>query len=130
MEDRLEEAIHVLRSHAVGQAPGIPGAHAEIHGLLGALSTSSGSMGGLPQAYSNPGLPLSNRHPTMVSVDTYVWSKQIDNMKLHPRHHVCTELGDLDSSFNVTLFIIFFHKRGQWGQDADRGWGAVTFEGG
>ncbi len=72
MEDRLEEAIHVLRSHAVGQAPGIPGAHADMHGLLGAVSTSSGSMGGLPQAYSNPGLPLSNRHPTMVSVDTYV----------------------------------------------------------
>uniref|UniRef100_A0A8C1IJ70 Transcription factor E2-alpha n=1 Tax=Cyprinus carpio TaxID=7962 RepID=A0A8C1IJ70_CYPCA len=65
MEDRLEEAIHVLRSHAVGQAPGIPGAHADVHGLLGAVSTSSGSMGGLPQAYSNPGLPLSNRHPAM-----------------------------------------------------------------
>uniref|UniRef100_A0A8C2DFC5 Transcription factor E2-alpha n=1 Tax=Cyprinus carpio TaxID=7962 RepID=A0A8C2DFC5_CYPCA len=63
--DRLEEAIHVLRSHAVGQAPGIPGAHAEMHGLLGAVSTSSGSMGVLPQTYSNPGLPLSNRHPTM-----------------------------------------------------------------
>ncbi|KAK7137055.1 hypothetical protein R3I93_017197 [Phoxinus phoxinus] len=65
MEDRLEEAIHVLRSHAVGQAPGIPGAHADMHGLLGAVSTSSGSMGGLPQTFSNPGLPLSNRHPAM-----------------------------------------------------------------
>uniref|UniRef100_A0A673JQ30 Transcription factor E2-alpha n=1 Tax=Sinocyclocheilus rhinocerous TaxID=307959 RepID=A0A673JQ30_9TELE len=65
MEDRLEEAIHVLRSHAVGQAPGIPGAHADVHGLLGAVSTPSGSMGCLPQAYSNPGLPLSNRHPAM-----------------------------------------------------------------
>ncbi|XP_059398993.1 transcription factor E2-alpha-like isoform X4 [Carassius carassius] len=65
MEDRLEEAIHVLRSHAVGQSPGIPGAHADVHGLLGAVSTSSGSIGGLPQAYSNPGLPLSNRHPAM-----------------------------------------------------------------
>ncbi|XP_052394641.1 transcription factor E2-alpha isoform X6 [Carassius gibelio] len=65
MEDRLEEAIHVLRSHAVGQSPGIPRAHADVHGLLGAVSTSSGSIGGLPQAYSNPGLPLSNRHPAM-----------------------------------------------------------------
>ncbi|XDV22364.1 hypothetical protein PO909_027271 [Leuciscus waleckii] len=65
MEDRLEEAIHVLRSHAVGQAPGIPGAHADMHSLLGAVSTSSGSMGGLSQTYSNPGLPLSNRHPAM-----------------------------------------------------------------
>ncbi|ROL40811.1 Transcription factor E2-alpha [Anabarilius grahami] len=65
MEERLEEAIDVLRSHAVGQPPGIPGPHADMHGLLGAVSTSSGSMGGLPQAYSNPGLPLTNRHPAM-----------------------------------------------------------------
>ncbi|XP_016143212.1 transcription factor E2-alpha-like isoform X1 [Sinocyclocheilus grahami] len=65
LEDRLEEAIYVLRSHAVGQAPGIPGAHADMHGLLSAVSTSSGSMGGLPQAYSNPGLPLSHKHSTM-----------------------------------------------------------------
>ncbi|XP_051764474.1 transcription factor 3b isoform X4 [Ctenopharyngodon idella] len=65
MEERLEEAIDVLRSHAVGQPPGIPGPHADMHGLLSAVSTSSGSMGGLPQAYSNPGLPLTNRHPAM-----------------------------------------------------------------
>ncbi|XP_039550933.1 transcription factor 3b isoform X2 [Pimephales promelas] len=65
MEDQLEEAIHVLQVHAVGQAPRIPGAHADMHGLLGAVSTSSGSMGGLTQTYSNPGLPLSNRHPAM-----------------------------------------------------------------
>ncbi|XP_067252248.1 transcription factor 3b isoform X1 [Chanodichthys erythropterus] len=65
MEERLEEAIDVLRSHAVGQPPGIPGPHADMHGLLGAVTTSSGSMGGLPQAYSNPGLPLTNRHPAM-----------------------------------------------------------------
>lgn len=62
MEDRLEEAIDVLRSHV-----GIPGAHADMHSLLSAVSSSSGPMGGHPQAYSNPGLPLSNRHPAMVS---------------------------------------------------------------
>ncbi|XP_055074587.2 transcription factor 3b isoform X3 [Misgurnus anguillicaudatus] len=61
MEDRLEEAIDVLRSHV-----GIPGAHADMHSLLSAVSTSSVPMGGHPQAYSsNPGLPLSNRHPAM-----------------------------------------------------------------
>ncbi|XP_056614967.1 transcription factor 3b isoform X5 [Triplophysa dalaica] len=65
MEDRLEEAIKVLRSHAVGQVPGIPGAHADMHGLLAAVSSASGAMGGIPQAFSNPGLPLSNRHPAM-----------------------------------------------------------------
>ncbi|TRY62320.1 hypothetical protein DNTS_025859 [Danionella cerebrum] len=67
MEDRLEEAIHVLRSHAVGQPPGIPGAHPDMHGLLSAVSTASASLGGLPQAYANAGLPLSNRHPAMQS---------------------------------------------------------------
>ncbi|XP_051549615.1 transcription factor E2-alpha-like isoform X7 [Myxocyprinus asiaticus] len=65
MEDRLEEAIRVLRSHAVGQPPGIPGAQGDMHSLLSAVSTSSAAIGGLSQAYSNPGLPLSNRHPAM-----------------------------------------------------------------
>lgn len=64
MEDRLEEAIHVLRSHAVGQPPGIP----DMHSLL---SAASGAMAGLSQAFSNPGLPLSNRHPAMVSAPVH-----------------------------------------------------------
>lgn len=52
MEDRLDEAIHVLRSHAVGTA-------SDLHGLLpghGALTTS----------FAGP-MPLGGRHAGLVS---------------------------------------------------------------
>uniref|UniRef100_A0A8C8EJZ3 Transcription factor E2-alpha n=1 Tax=Oncorhynchus tshawytscha TaxID=74940 RepID=A0A8C8EJZ3_ONCTS len=67
MEDRLEEAIHVLRSHAVQGPPGLGGgAHSDMHSLLSAVSSvHNGGLGGLSQAFSNAGLALSNRHPTM-----------------------------------------------------------------
>ncbi|KAM4628611.1 transcription factor 3b isoform 2-T2 [Polymixia lowei] len=66
MEDRLEEAIHVLRSHAVGQGPGLGGSHSEMHSLLSAVSSvHNGGLGGLSPAFSNAGLALSNRHPAM-----------------------------------------------------------------
>uniref|UniRef100_A0A673WL95 Transcription factor E2-alpha n=1 Tax=Salmo trutta TaxID=8032 RepID=A0A673WL95_SALTR len=69
MEDRLEEAIHVLRSHAVQGPPGLGGgAHSDMHSLLSAVSSvHNGGLGGLSQAFSNAGLALSNRHPTMVN---------------------------------------------------------------
>ncbi|XP_073542438.1 transcription factor E2-alpha isoform X1 [Phyllobates terribilis] len=52
MEDRLDEAIHVLRSHAVGQT----GAHEDMHSLLG---TAAGVLGAnFPAAI----LSLANRH--------------------------------------------------------------------
>ncbi|KAM4548501.1 transcription factor 3b isoform 12-T12 [Odontesthes bonariensis] len=63
MEDRLEEAIHVLRSHAVGQSPALEGAHADMHNLLS--SVHNGSLGGLSPAFPNASLALSNRHPAM-----------------------------------------------------------------
>uniref|UniRef100_A0A8C9YR84 Transcription factor E2-alpha n=1 Tax=Sander lucioperca TaxID=283035 RepID=A0A8C9YR84_SANLU len=62
MEDRLEEAIHVLRSHAVGQ--GLEGAP-DMHSLLSAVH--NGGLGGLSPAFPNASLALSNRHPAMVS---------------------------------------------------------------
>ncbi|KAJ8357711.1 hypothetical protein SKAU_G00205050 [Synaphobranchus kaupii] len=66
MEDRLEEAIHVLRSHAVGPGPG--GGIPDMHSLLSAVSNGAlGGLGGLVQAFSNGSLPLGNRHPAMVS---------------------------------------------------------------
>uniref|UniRef100_A0A6Q2WXV0 Transcription factor E2-alpha n=1 Tax=Esox lucius TaxID=8010 RepID=A0A6Q2WXV0_ESOLU len=67
MEDRLEEAIHVLRSHAVQGPPGLAGgAHSDMHSLLSAVSSAhNGSLGGISQAFSNAGLALSNRHPAM-----------------------------------------------------------------
>ncbi|XP_071382792.1 transcription factor E2-alpha-like [Centroberyx affinis] len=57
MEDRLEEAIHVLQRHASGQGgPGL----ADMHSLL-----SSGL--GLPQAFNSAGLGLASRLPGLVS---------------------------------------------------------------
>ncbi|XP_023125075.1 transcription factor 3b isoform X4 [Amphiprion ocellaris] len=65
MEDRLEEAIHVLRSHAVGQGPGLEGGHSDMHSLLS--SVHNGGLGGLSPAFPNASLALSNRHPAMGS---------------------------------------------------------------
>lgn len=62
MEDRLEEAIHVLRSHAVGQGPGLEGPHSD--NML--PSVHNGGLGGLSPAFPNASLALSNRHPAMV----------------------------------------------------------------
>ncbi|XP_047442980.1 transcription factor 3b isoform X12 [Mugil cephalus] len=59
LEDRLEEAIHVLRNHAVGQGPGLEGA--DMHSLLS--SVHNGGLGGLSPAFPNASLALSNRHP-------------------------------------------------------------------
>ncbi|CAF92364.1 unnamed protein product, partial [Tetraodon nigroviridis] len=61
MEDRLEEAIHVMRSHAVGQGPGLEGPHSD--NLL--PSVHNGGLGGLSPAFPNASLALSNRHPAM-----------------------------------------------------------------
>ncbi|XP_041086443.1 transcription factor E2-alpha-like isoform X16 [Polyodon spathula] len=66
MEDRLEEAIHVMRSHAVGQATALASGHGDMNSLLtAAASAHNGGVGGLAQAFSGAGLPLSNRHSNM-----------------------------------------------------------------
>ncbi|KAG8454548.1 hypothetical protein GDO86_000969 [Hymenochirus boettgeri] len=62
MEDRLDEAIHVLRSHAVGQTGALPGGHEDMHTLLGAASVLGA---GFPAAV----LSLANRH-SMVNTHT------------------------------------------------------------
>ncbi|KAM4635266.1 LOW QUALITY PROTEIN: transcription factor 4 [Polymixia lowei] len=62
--ERLDDAIHVLRSHAVGPSTGMPSAHGDMHSLMGAAHTHNGAMGALSSGYS-AGL-LSNRHSLMV----------------------------------------------------------------
>ncbi|XP_049643876.1 transcription factor E2-alpha isoform X2 [Suncus etruscus] len=52
LEDHLDEAIHVLRSHAVGSA-------GDLHGLLP-------GHGPLASGFPGPALPLSGRHSGMV----------------------------------------------------------------
>ncbi|XP_053559071.1 transcription factor E2-alpha isoform X2 [Bombina bombina] len=56
MEDRLDEAIHVLRSHAVGQTGSMAGGHEDLHTLLGSAASVLGA--GFPAAV----LSLANRH--------------------------------------------------------------------
>lgn len=60
MEDHLDEAIHVLRSHAVGQT-------GDMHGILGGTPGHSGSVGTLSQAFSSSVMPLVGRHSSLVS---------------------------------------------------------------
>ncbi|XP_056586591.1 transcription factor 4-like isoform X12 [Triplophysa dalaica] len=59
--ERLDDAIHVLRSHAVGPSTAMAGAHADMHGLI----TSSHSHNGAMSGYSS-GLLSANRHSLMV----------------------------------------------------------------
>ncbi|XP_068776391.1 transcription factor E2-alpha isoform X11 [Struthio camelus] len=66
MEDRLDEAIHVLRNHAVGQTAAMPSNHGDMHGLLGSAPAHSAAVGGLGQAFPTSVMPLGNRHPSLV----------------------------------------------------------------
>ncbi|KAM6466830.1 transcription factor E2-alpha isoform 10-T12 [Liasis olivaceus] len=62
MEDHLDEAIHVLRSHAVGQSN-----HRDIHDLLASASAHSTSVGSLSQSFSPASvLPIASRHANLV----------------------------------------------------------------
>uniref|UniRef100_A0AAZ3RW39 Transcription factor 4 n=1 Tax=Oncorhynchus tshawytscha TaxID=74940 RepID=A0AAZ3RW39_ONCTS len=61
--ERLDDAIHVLRSHAVGPSTGMPGGHQDMHSLIGAVH--NGAMGGLGTGYGT-GLLSANRHSIMV----------------------------------------------------------------
>uniref|UniRef100_A0A8C3UDG4 Transcription factor 4 n=1 Tax=Catharus ustulatus TaxID=91951 RepID=A0A8C3UDG4_CATUS len=65
--ERLDDAIHVLRNHAVGAAPAMAAAHGDVHGIIGAAAAAAahnGAMAGLAGGYGS-GL-LGNRHALMV----------------------------------------------------------------
>ncbi|KAM6332038.1 transcription factor E2-alpha isoform 2-T3 [Alca torda] len=66
MEDRLDEAIHVLRNHAVGQTAAMPSNHGDMHGLLGSAPAHSATVGSLGQAFPATVMSLGNRHPSLV----------------------------------------------------------------
>ncbi|NXV78085.1 TFE2 factor, partial [Atlantisia rogersi] len=66
MEDRLDEAIHVLRNHAVGQTAAMPSNHGDMHGLLGSAPTHSATVGSLGQAFPASVMSLGSRHPSLV----------------------------------------------------------------
>lgn len=62
--ERLDDAIHVLRSHAVGPSTAMPSGHGDMHGIIGA--SHNGAMGGIGSGYGT-GLLSANRHSIMVS---------------------------------------------------------------
>ncbi|NXK52940.1 TFE2 factor, partial [Chauna torquata] len=66
MEDRLDEAIHVLRNHAVGQTAAMPSNHGDMHGLLGSAPAHSATVGSLGQAFPASVMSLGSRHPSLV----------------------------------------------------------------
>ncbi|XP_047185291.1 transcription factor 4-like isoform X2 [Scophthalmus maximus] len=64
--ERLDDAIHVLRSHAVGPSTGMAGGHGDMHNLVGAAHSHNGAMGALGSGYGS-GLLSANRHALMVA---------------------------------------------------------------
>ncbi|XP_057243052.1 transcription factor E2-alpha-like [Malurus melanocephalus] len=66
MEDRLDEAIHVLRNHAVGQTSAMASNHGDMHGLLGSAPPHSAAVGSLGQAFPASVMALGSRHPSLV----------------------------------------------------------------
>ncbi|XP_072338589.1 transcription factor E2-alpha-like isoform X2 [Scyliorhinus torazame] len=58
--DRLDDAIHVLRSHAVGSATAMPGNHGDLHVLIG--PSHNGPVGGIGPGFTPPVLMSTNRH--------------------------------------------------------------------
>ncbi|KAG8456780.1 hypothetical protein GDO86_002530 [Hymenochirus boettgeri] len=61
--ERLDDAIHVMRNHAVGPSTAMPGSHSELHSLIG--QSHNGAMGGIGSGYGT-GLLSANRHSLMV----------------------------------------------------------------
>ncbi|NXD44748.1 TFE2 factor, partial [Copsychus sechellarum] len=64
--NRLDEAIHVLRNHAVGQTSAMPSNHGDMHGLLGSAPPHSAAVGSLGQAFPASVMALGSRHPSLV----------------------------------------------------------------
>ncbi|XP_029431837.1 transcription factor 12 isoform X2 [Rhinatrema bivittatum] len=62
--DRLDDAIHVLRNHAVGPSTGMPAAHTDLHSLLG--PSHNGPIASLTSNYGSSSLVTTGRSSSMV----------------------------------------------------------------
>ncbi|NXF87640.1 HTF4 factor, partial [Eubucco bourcierii] len=62
--DRLDDAIHVLRNHAVGPSTSLSGGHGDIHSLLG--PSHNGPIGSLNSTYGASSLVTASRQASMV----------------------------------------------------------------
>ncbi|KPP76412.1 transcription factor 4-like [Scleropages formosus] len=87
--ERLDDAIHVLRSHAVGPSTGMPSGHSEIHGLIG--PSHNGAMSGLGTGYGT-GLLSTNRHSIMMTSEIWdclqVGAHREDGVGLRSSHPI------------------------------------------
>ncbi|XP_053573489.1 transcription factor 12 isoform X2 [Bombina bombina] len=75
--DRLDDAIHVLRNHAVGPSTSMA---ADIHSLLGAAH--NGSLGSLTANYGTSGLVVNSRQTSMIG------SHREESVSLNSDHSV------------------------------------------
>ncbi|XP_069796281.1 transcription factor 12-like isoform X2 [Narcine bancroftii] len=64
--DRLDDAIHILRNHAVGPSSALPSGHGDLHGLLGP-SAHSGLVAALGSGYTAPNLGPVARATSMTA---------------------------------------------------------------
>nr|BAE21953.1 unnamed protein product [Mus musculus] len=78
--DRLDDAIHVLRNHAVGPSTSLPTSHSDIHSLLG--PSHNASIGNLNSNYGGSSLVTNSRSASMVGTH---WE---DSVSLNGNHSV------------------------------------------
>ncbi|KAF3830561.1 hypothetical protein GH733_004380 [Mirounga leonina] len=78
--DRLDDAIHVLRNHAVGPSTSLPAGHSDIHSLLG--PSHNASIGSLNSNYGGSSLVTSSRSASMVG------THREDSVSLNGNHSV------------------------------------------
>uniref|UniRef100_A0A4W3KB93 Transcription factor 12 n=1 Tax=Callorhinchus milii TaxID=7868 RepID=A0A4W3KB93_CALMI len=83
--DRLDDAIHVLRNHAVGPSTSMSGCHSEMHSLLG--PSQNGPIGGLHSNYGASVLVTSSRQASMVG------SHRDESVSLHNSHSILPSTG-------------------------------------
>uniref|UniRef100_A0A5F9CY39 Transcription factor 12 n=1 Tax=Oryctolagus cuniculus TaxID=9986 RepID=A0A5F9CY39_RABIT len=78
--DRLDDAIHVLRNHAVGPSTSLPAGHSDIHSLLG--PSHNAPIGNLNSNYGGSSLVTSSRSASMVG------THREDSVSLNGNHSV------------------------------------------
>ncbi|KAM6201705.1 transcription factor 12 isoform 1-T1 [Rhynchocyon petersi] len=78
--DRLDDAIHVLRNHAVGPSTSLPAGHSDIHSLLG--PSHNAPIGSLNSNFGGSSLVSSSRSASMVG------THREDSVSLNGNHSV------------------------------------------
>ncbi|XP_053449134.1 transcription factor 12 isoform X7 [Nycticebus coucang] len=78
--DRLDDAIHVLRNHAVGPSTSLPASHGDIHSLLGPSHNTP--IGSLNSNYGGSSLVTSSRSASLVG------THREDSVSLNGNHSV------------------------------------------